>query len=214
MFLNFVRFNFRGTNVEAEERNYRTHYTHLAGTLPGMQLYLTGRMLEHRGVKPSHFRAALIAFDSAAAADATARSEVEAAVLAEFDARFTDVIAEAAEAELIVPFDGRKPGRECFVMVAEFNLEARAGLDAADDRYRTCHVSLASRLPKLRSYIIGCLGAGLRGAADRYRIAVLVFDSFDAFREAYRSPAGQDLRQDEATLRDARVYRLDARVEL
>ena len=56
---------------------------------------------------------------------------------------------------------------------------------------------------------------GPEGAADRYRIAVLVFDSIGTFHEAYRSPAGQNLRQDEAaTIRDARAYRLDARVEV
>ena len=71
--------------------------------------------------------------------------------------------------------------------------------------------SIARRLPGLRNYVIGKLGAG----ADRYRIAILVFDSAAAFKAAYRSPVGLELIKDEeATIRDARVHRLDARVEV
>ena len=47
---------------------------------------------------------------------------------------------------------------------------------------------------------------------SRYRMATLVFD---AYRAAYASPVGRELLKDEeATIRNARVYRLDARVEV
>ena len=59
--------------------------------------------------------------------------------------------------------------------------------------------------------MIGKIGAG----ADRYRIAILAFDSYDAFKDAYRSPVGAELIKDEnETIHDARVLRLDARVEV
>jgi hypothetical protein len=67
----------------------------------------------------------------------------------------------------------------------------------------------------LRNYVIGKLikTAGIEDA--RYRMAILVFDSLDAYRAAYASLAGRELLKDEAaTIRNARVYRLDARVEV
>ena len=115
----------------------------------------------------------------------------------------------------IVPFDSRRAGQQCFVMVAEFDLEQSAGLDAAEKHYLGTHVSIARRLPGLRNYIIGKLIKTPGIEDSRYRMAVLVFDSLDAYRAAYASAAGRELLEDEkATIRNARVYRLDARVEV
>ena len=99
-------------------------------------------------------------------------------------------------------------------MVAEFDLEQSAGIEAAEKHYLGTHVSIARRLPALRNYVIGKLikTAGIEDS--RYRMATLVFDSLDAYRAAYASPVGSELLKDEAaTIRNARVYRLDARVE-
>lgn len=50
---------------------------------------------------------------------------------------------------------------------------------------------------------------------DRMRTALLAFDSADALRDAYRSPSGLELMRDEqATIANARVYRLDATVQV
>ncbi len=95
-------------------------------------------------------------------------------------------------------------------MSAEFNLD-KTNLDAAERGYREHHTSIARRLPGLRNYMIGKLGA----KADRYRIAILAFDSLEAFKEAYKSPVGAELITDEnETIHDARVLRLEARVEV
>ena len=100
-------------------------------------------------------------------------------------------------------------------MVAEFNLEQSAGLEAAEKHYLGTHMSIARRLPGLRNYVIGKLIKTPGGEDSRYRIAILVFDSLEAYRAAYTSPAGRELLKDEAeTIQNARVYRLDARIEV
>jgi hypothetical protein len=46
-------------------------------------------------------------------------------------------------------------------------------------------------------------------------MAILVFDSFEDFVDAYRTPGGEKLRKDEAaTIANPRVYRIDATVQL
>jgi len=206
----FVGFNYQSGDIEAEERNYFGNHVALAKGLPGLRQYYTARTLEHRGEKPAHFRHALLVFDNAEASAKAFQSPAGPAIIADTRAHLKDLRSSIFDGEIIVPFENRKPGQKCFVMAAEFNLD-KANLEAAEKRYREHHTGIARRLPGLRNYMIGKLG----GNADRYRIAILAFDSLDAFKEAYRSPVGAELIKDEEeTIRDARVYRLDARVEI
>jgi uncharacterized protein (TIGR02118 family) len=208
----FVKFNYASNDLEAEERNYLEHHVALAKSLPGLRLYYTGKLSEHRGQKPDHFRAAILAFDNAAVAGKAFQAPAGPALIADTQAHLRDLRSLSFEGEVIVPFDARKAGQRCFVMAAEFNLEKSGGLEAAEKRYREHHVGIARRLPGLRNYMIGKLQGD---AADRYRIAVLAFDSIDAFKNAYRSAVGLELVKDETeTIRDARVHRIDARVEV
>ena len=47
------------------------------------------------------------------------------------------------------------------------------------------------------------------------RMAMLVFDSSEALHDAYHSPVGQELSKDEeATIVNTRLYRIDATVQL
>ena len=203
-------FNYQSADLEAEERNYLGHHVALAKSMPGIRLYYTGRTIAHRGQKPEHFRHAILAFDDADASSKAFQSTAGPALIADTRAHLKDLRNIIFDGEIIVPFDARRPGQTCFVMAAEFNLDS-ADLASSENRYRNHHTSIARRLPGLRNYMIGKLGAG----ADRYRIAILVFDSADAFKAAYRSPVGLELIADEeATIRDARVHRLDARVEV
>ena len=203
-----VGFNYQSGDVEAEERNYLGHHVGLVKTLPGLRQYYTARTIEHRGEKPSHFRHALLAFENAQA-PATAPS-IGAEIAADTKAHLKDLRALVFDGEIIVPFENRKPGQRCFVMTAEFNLD-KTNPEAAEKRYREHHTSIARRLPGLRNYMIGRLGP----KADRYRIAILAFDSIEAFKEAYQSPVGAELIKDEnETIHDAWVLRLDARVEV
>jgi uncharacterized protein (TIGR02118 family) len=206
----FVAFNYQSADLEAEERNYLGHHVGLAKSLPGLRQYYTAKTMEHRGEKPLHFRQALLAFDNAEASANALQNPAGLALIADTQAHLKDLRNLVFDGEIIVPFENRKPGQKCFLMAAEFNL-GQANLEAAEKRYRDHHTSIARRLPGLRNYMIGKFGAG----ADRYRIAILAFDSYDAFKAAYRSPVGAELIKDEnETIHDARVLRLDARVEV
>ncbi|HLX04191.1 MAG TPA: EthD family reductase, partial [Candidatus Binatus sp.] len=208
MHLTFVAFNFQSADLEAEERNYLAHHVELARRFPGLRQYYTGSLMKVAGKEPDRVRAAILAYDDAAAAASAMRSDVVPALLADTQAHLKDTTSAAVEAETVVPFDSRRTGQNCFVMVAEFDLEQGAGLDAAERRYLGTHVSIARRLPGLRNYIIGKL-IKTPGIEDcRYRMAILAFDSLEAYRAAYASPAGRELLKDEeATIRNARVYR-------
>jgi uncharacterized protein (TIGR02118 family) len=215
MHLTFVTFNYQSADLEAEERNYLGHHVELAKRFPGLRQYYTGRLSKVAGKEPDRVRAAILADDDAAAAASAMRSDVVPALLADTQAHLKDGTSAAVDAETIVPFDSRHAGQQCFVMVAEFDLEQSAGLEAAEKHYLGTHVSIARRLPGLRNYIIGKLIKTPGGEDSRYRIATLVFESLDAYRAAYASPAGRELLKDEAaTIRNARVYRLDARIEV
>jgi uncharacterized protein (TIGR02118 family) len=205
-----VGFNYQSENIEAEEKNYLGHHVELVKTLPGLGQYYTARTMEHRGEKPSHFRHAILAFDDPDPTANATQTPAGAAIAADTAAHLKDVRYLTFDGEIIVPFENRKPGQKCLLMTAEFNLDL-ANLEAAEKRYREHHTSIARRLPGLRNYMIGKLGA----KADRYRIAILAFDSLETFKEAYRSPVGAELIKDEnETIREARVLRLDARVEV
>lgn len=204
----FVGFNYQSGDLEAEERNYLRHHVALVKTLPGLRQYFTARTMAPGGEKPSQFRHAILAFDNAQSAG-TAPS-IGAEIAADTEAHLKDLRMLVFDGEIIVPFENRKPGQKCFVMTAEFNLD-KANPEAAEKRYREHHTSIARRLPGLRNYMIGKLGA----KADRYRIAILAFDSLGAFKDAYKSAVGAELIKDEnETIHDARVLRLDARVEV
>jgi len=215
MHLTFVTFNYRSADLEAEELNYLGYHVQLARRFPGLRQYYTGRLMKVAGKEADRIRAAILAYDDAAAAASAMRSEVVSALLADTQAHLKDGTSTAVEAETILAFDSRRAGQQCFVMVAEFDLEQSAGIEAAEKHYLGTHVGIARRLPGLRNYVIGKLIKTPGIEDSRYRLATLVFDSLDAYRAAYASPVGRELLKDEAaSIRNARVYRLDARVEL
>ncbi|HUY28295.1 MAG TPA: EthD family reductase [Candidatus Binataceae bacterium] len=215
MYLNVVSFDFQSADLAAEEHNYFAHHVPLARRFGGLRFYYTGRIVHGAGAEPGRLRTAILGYDSAEAAADAMRSEVIAPLVADTRAHLTNLASISISGEAIVPCAPREPGAPCFIMAAEFDLEGAAGdLAAAERHYRGVHVELARKLPGLRHYLIGKIERGA-SASDRYRMAVLVFDSLEAFRAAYKSPAGQVLVRDEnATIRNARVMRIDARSEV
>jgi uncharacterized protein (TIGR02118 family) len=211
MHITYVAFNFKGADVEAEERHYLDYHLALAKSLPGVSLYLAGRLRPIQGRKPERFRAAVLAYPSAEASMAAMSNDASMKLMADSQEHLTDLRLEILTAEEVVPFKPRRPGAACFVLGAAFDFQASQGDRAAAERkYRSVHVEIARKLPGLRGYLIAPLEGG-----ERQRIAFLVFDSFDSFRAAMASPAGRELAKDgEATITNVRFDHIDARVEV
>jgi uncharacterized protein (TIGR02118 family) len=215
MRLTIVAFNFQNDNLAAEEENYRERHVALVRTVPGLRLYLTGKLRATPHFEPDRYRVAALAFDdAAAAARAFASGTVTKALAADTEAHLTAIRRYAADAEWIVPFASSRPGRDCFVMAAAFNFKL-PDQKMAEEHYLGYHVPLAKRLPGLRGYAIGKTVAERGAAADRYRVALLVFDNYEGMVEAYRSPVGGELSKDEQYLiGDPIAHFFDARVEV
>ena len=123
------------------------------------------------------------------------------------------------DSEIIVPFDANPAGRQFLLMASAFDLHVeKAGFSdaaSAEQRYLGEHTRIARRLPGLRHYMVGRLVETAHQKPDRLRMAFIAFDDAEALRAAYRSPVGQELIKDElATIANARVYRIDATSQL
>jgi uncharacterized protein (TIGR02118 family) len=220
MRMNFSSFNYQpGADAAAEESAYLADHVALARALPGLRVYLTGVYRASKGAAPLHRRAAFFSFDSPEASVAALDSDAGARLRAHASAHLADMRPMAFDGDEIVRFDGRRAGQQCFVFAAEFDLRPRPGEDlaGAERRYLDYHTGVARRLPGLRYYAIGRLvnRSAPSAKADRFRAAMLVFDSVEAWRAAYRSPIGEELVKDEqASIANARVHRVDAVVQL
>src|SRR5260221_9116691 len=191
MYITYVSFNFQSSDLEAEERNYLGHHVPLARRFPGVKQYYTGRLMKMGGKEPERFRGAILTYESKAAAEsAMLTPELVGPLLTDTQAHLKDLISHAADGEVIVPFDARHAEQRCFAMMAEFDLEQSAGAAAAEEHYLNKHTRIARRLPGLRNYMIGKLEHVPGGDVTRARMAVLVFDSIDAYRAAYASEVG------------------------
>ncbi len=216
----FACFDFKSSDLEAEERNYADVHVTLAKQLPGLRQYITGRLRAPSGQQPPHYRAAALSFDSAAEAETAMRtSPVAKAVAADGREHMTNLRWLEMDSEIIVPLEAKQPARQCLLMAAEFDLQVeKAGFGdaaSAEQRYLGEHTRIARRLPGLRHYMVGRLVEAARQKPDRLRMAFLAFDDAEALRAAYRSPVGLELIKDEeATIANARVYRIDATVQI
>jgi uncharacterized protein (TIGR02118 family) len=217
MLTSFVTFDFKSADRDAEEKNYLGHHVPLVCRMPGLRMYLIAKARAAKDAAPSYYRAAILSFDSAAAmAGALEKSPVAEPLRTDREGHLTIHRWLTAQTETIVPMDSLKPGQDCFTMAAEFDLKLNGGdLAAAEKRYLEHHTHIARRLPGLRGYFAGPMLEYAGVAPDRLRMAIIVFDNVDAFRAAYRSPVGQELlRDEEATILNPRVDRLDATVQL
>jgi len=213
----FALFNFKSSDLAAEERNYIEYHVQLARQLPGLRQYIIGRLRGPADQSPPYYRAATLSFDSNDAKRSAMRdSPVANPLAADGESHMSGTRWLEIESEIIVPFTAKQPGKDYFVMAAEFDLKLD-GLDlaAAEKRYLDHHTHLARRLPGLRHYHIGRLMPVAGTPPELLRMAALVFDDFEALKAAYRSPVGRELANDEeATITNARVYRIDATVQI
>lgn len=216
----FPFFDFKSTDLEAEERNYADVHVMLAKQLPNLRQYITGRLRGPSGQQPPHYRAAMLSFDSIAEAEAAMRKSPAAkAVAADGREHMKNMRWLEMDSEVIVPFESKRTGGQYLLMAAKFDLHVeKAGFSdaaSAEQRYLGEHTRIARRLPGLRHYMVGRSVEAAHQKPDRLRVAFLIFDDADTLRAAYQSPVGLELIKDEeATIANARVYRIDATVQI
>lgn len=212
----FALFDLKSGDLAAEERNYNDLHVRLARDLPGLRGYITGKIMGSKNHPAPYYRGAALNFDDAEALRFAMRDSPVAKPLTDDGVEhLTNVRWIHLDSEVIVPFNA-KPGSTCTLMAAEFDLKLN-GEDyaAAEARYLNHHTHIARRLPGLRNYMVASVVAKQGVKPELPRMALLVFDNAEAGREAYRSPVGQELAADEAaTITNARVYRLDATVQV
>jgi uncharacterized protein (TIGR02118 family) len=222
----FATFNFKNTDLVSADRLYIENHVRLTLQLPNLRQYITGVVRPHPH-RPSAYRAAFNYFDDEEALRWALHKSPAAKPLLEDGAAHLRVNRWLElDSEIIVPFESKRPGLQCFVLAAEFELKLNgAGLETAEKHYLDHHTALACQLPNLRHYMISRYQMSIKPDVPRargessmrnpLRMAMLVFDSFEALREAYRSPAGRELITDErAIIANPRVYRIDATVQL
>lgn len=204
--------NFSGSDIAEEERYYLDYHVELIKRAPGIQCYYSGRVVATEGGAERRLRAAIVGFADSAAARTARDSQPWQEAIADGRAHFTDMIYTAALGEEATPFPARKPGGNHFIWAAEFDLAGGpAGLAAADRHYLDVHVPMARRLPGLRHYLIGKLSAADNARTDRYRSAILVFDSQQALHDAFASPIGTEILRDrDASIRNTRAWQIEA----
>jgi len=194
MWISIVTFKFKSADLVAEEKNYFGHHVHLAKQMPGLRMYWTGKLRATRKLVPERYRAGIIVFDDSAAAAAAMMGSAPA-LIADTHEHMTQLHNHTADVDPVLPLRAGA-GRDCFLSIATF--QARD-----PERYRERHVGLARRLPGLSGYAVG---PGL---------AVLEWPSYDAMREAYRSPHGREvLTSADELCADVRLTYVDARTEV
>ena len=222
----FATFNFKSTDTASAEKHYTENHVRLTLQLPNLRQYITGLVRPHPH-HPSPHRAAFNYFDNEAALRwALHKSPAAKPLLKDGAAHLRVNRWLELDSEIIVPFESRRPGLECFVLASEFALKLNgADAEAAEQRYLDYHVDVARQLPNLRHYMISkyqvstkvgpVTASGEVRMRNLLRMAMLVFDSSEALHDAYHSPVGQELSKDEeATIVNTRLYRIDATVQL
>ena len=87
-----------------------------------------------------------------------------------------------------------------FVSSFNFNLNNYKTKEKALKHYLKYHVPLVKRMPEMKRYIIGGIEKTKGGLSQYDRMAILVFESREALRDAYRSETGKAVIEDENTL--------------
>jgi len=137
-----------------------------------------------------------------------------AEVLADTQAHLTNVQMIHAEGEAVVPFSSPKVGQRCFLVAAHINYKPSFGTqEEAERHYLNVHTKLACRVDGLRGYYVGKTLA-LGDKPDCARVVLQMYDDFDSFEWAMKSPGGAEVLADDARLISVkRLFFADAQVE-
>jgi hypothetical protein len=177
MFLMFARFSFISSDLAAEDKTYMDNHVRLARQLPGVQMYLTGKLIETAQAKPDRYRAVVFGYDTAQAGITSLDCPVGIELMADSAGHITGTLVDACEGEVMVPFDGRRPGQPCLVSALLYNLDTPAD----EARLRSYQNSIRN-LPDLCGYMTGPTFEARGQRPDHDRMEIRIFRP-DALRQ-------------------------------
>ncbi|MGH7933028.1 MAG: EthD family reductase, partial [Candidatus Binataceae bacterium] len=200
MQVNITNFNYKpGIDFATGERRYLQDHVEMAKRLPDLRTYLLGTYRGRAGAKAAHLRAAVWTFDSGAGAGRAMNSAAGLKMREHGATLFADIQPLGFDGTVIAAMDSMQIGKRCFMAIAMFDLKVKNdGLEVADRRYLAHHTVIARRLPGLRYYVTGRMFERNGYKPDRFRCAIVIFDNFQAFDQAFRSEVGVELAKDEA----------------
>jgi uncharacterized protein (TIGR02118 family) len=221
MHIMMVTFDFKGSDLAAEERHYRDVHMALAKQFSGVEMYIAGPIRDTQlsfTPKPESiarpYRTAIMWFKSTQDFMNSVSGEAGMKVLADTQEHLTNVQMIHADGEAIVPFQTRKPLQQCFLVAAHINFNPSYGTpEEAERHYLNVHTRLACEVAGLRGYYVGKT-MPLGEKPDCIRVVFQMYDSFEAFQRGMTSPAGQELLKDDARLVAVkRLFFVDGQVE-
>jgi hypothetical protein len=205
MFLMFARFSFKSSDLVAENKNYLEHHVRLARQLPGVRMYLTGKLAESARGKPNHYRAVVFGYDTPEAGLNSVDCPVGVEMMADSAQHIVGTVVSAFEGEVIVPFDSRRPGQPCCVALVMANLN----IGADDPRY-LAHRNSMRTLPGLCGYMAGPTFEARGEKPARNWMEIGIFRTPDAMRRAFSAAASGR----ESPFESALIYNLEGEVQM
>lgn len=205
MFLMFARFNFVSSDLAAEDKNYMDNHVRLARQLPGVRMYLTGKLIETAQFKPDRYRAVVFGYETAQAGLTSLDCPVGVELMADSAGHIVGTLVDACEGEIIVPFDGRLPGQPCLVAALQYNLDPPAD----ETRLRSFQSSIRN-LPGLCGYMVGPTFEARGQRPERNRMEIRVFRP-DALRQ---KSWGDLIALDQSLARAPLIYCFEGEVQI
>jgi uncharacterized protein (TIGR02118 family) len=204
MFLMFARFDFKGSDLAAEDRNYLDNHVRLARQLLGVRMYLTGKLLETTDGKPDRYRAVVFGYDSPQAAAASLDCPAGVEMAADSAGHIVGTLVDACEGQIAVPFDRRRPGQPVTVAALMYN----PGQGANEARLRSYQNSIRG-LTGLCGYMHGrtCEARGQKPDRDWMEIRIFVSD-------ARGKISSEQLALDESIVSAPRIYCFEGEVQI
>jgi uncharacterized protein (TIGR02118 family) len=205
MFMMFARFNFKSSDLAAEDRNYFENHVRLARQLPGVRMYLTGKLIETTHSKPDCYRAVVFGYDSPQEGLTSLDCPIGTELMADSAAHIVDTVTDAAQADVIVPLEGRRSGQPALFVVLLYNLGT-----PADELRRASYRTAITNLPRLCGYLSGSTFEARGQRPDRDRMEIRIFDPGALHGKSWRDLVALD----QSMMRAPRVYCCHGQVQL
>ncbi len=205
MFLMFARFSFISPDLAAEDQNYLDNHVRLARQLPGVRMYLTGKLIETAQGRPDRYRAVVFGYDTAQAGLTSLDCPEGVELMADSAGHIAGTLVDACEGELTVPFDGRRPGQPCLVAALQYNLNPPAD----EARLRSYQNSIRN-LAGLCGYMAGPTFEARGQRPDRDWMEIRIFRPDALSEKSWR----ELIAMDESITRAPRVYCFQGEVQI